>query len=48
MRRALREFKVDGIKTTIRFTKRSSTPRNSSGKVDTTFIERVLMPPKKG
>ncbi|MBA4188128.1 MAG: acetyl-CoA carboxylase biotin carboxylase subunit [Planctomycetaceae bacterium] len=49
MRRALREFKVEGIKTTIPVLKTIfETPEFIEGKVDTTFIERVLMPPKKG
>jgi acetyl-CoA carboxylase biotin carboxylase subunit len=48
MRRALREFKVDGIKTTIPILKTIfDTPEFIDGRVDTTFIERVLMPPKK-
>ena len=49
MRRALREFQVEGIKTTIPILKRIfDTPEFIEGKVDTTFIERVLMPAKKG
>jgi acetyl-CoA carboxylase, biotin carboxylase subunit len=49
MRRALREFVVEGIHTTIPILKRIfDTPEFIDGKVDTTFIERVLMPPKKG
>ncbi|HEV3386047.1 MAG TPA: acetyl-CoA carboxylase biotin carboxylase subunit [Gemmata sp.] len=49
MRRALREFQVEGIKTTIPILKRIfDTPEFIEGKVDTTFIERVLMPTKKG
>jgi len=48
MRRALREFKVEGIKTTIPIHQTIfDTPEFIEGKVDTTFIERVLMPPKK-
>jgi acetyl-CoA carboxylase, biotin carboxylase subunit len=48
MRRALREFVVEGIKTTIPILKRIfDTPEFIEGKVDTTFIERRLMPPKK-
>jgi acetyl-CoA carboxylase biotin carboxylase subunit len=48
MRRALREFQVEGIKTTIPILKRIfDTPEFIEGKVDTTFIERCLMPPKK-
>ena len=48
MRRALREFKVEGIHTTIPILKRIfDTPEFIEGKIDTTFIERVLMPPKK-
>jgi acetyl-CoA carboxylase biotin carboxylase subunit len=47
MRRALREFVVEGIHTTIPIHKRIfDTPEFIDGKVDTTFIERVLMPPK--
>ena len=49
MRRALREFRVEGIKTTIPILKKIfDTPEFIEGKVDTTFIERVLMPQKKG
>ncbi|MCE9567553.1 MAG: acetyl-CoA carboxylase biotin carboxylase subunit [Planctomycetes bacterium] len=48
MRRALREFKVEGIKTTIPIHQTIfDTPEFIEGKIDTTFIERVLMPPKK-
>jgi acetyl-CoA carboxylase biotin carboxylase subunit len=48
MRRALREFQVEGIKTTIPILKRIfDTPEFIEGKVDTTFLERVLMPAKK-
>jgi acetyl-CoA carboxylase, biotin carboxylase subunit len=48
MRRALREFVVEGIRTTIPILRRIfDTPEFIEGKVDTTFIERVLMPPKK-
>ncbi|WP_439631193.1 acetyl-CoA carboxylase biotin carboxylase subunit [Gemmata sp.] len=48
MRRALREFKVEGIKTTIPIHKTIfDTPEFIEGNVDTTFIERVLMPAKK-
>jgi acetyl-CoA carboxylase biotin carboxylase subunit len=47
MRRALREFKVEGIKTTIPILQTIfETPEFIEGKVDTTFIERRLMPPK--
>ncbi|MBA4065427.1 MAG: acetyl-CoA carboxylase biotin carboxylase subunit [Isosphaera sp.] len=47
MRRALREFKVEGIHTTIPIHRRIfDTPAFVDGKVDTTFIERELMPPK--
>jgi acetyl-CoA carboxylase biotin carboxylase subunit len=49
MRRALREFVVEGIRTTIPILKRIfDTPEFIEGKVDTTFIERQLMPVKKG
>ncbi len=45
MRRALREFGVEGIKTTIPIHRRIfDTPEFVDGAVDTTFIERVLMP----
>ncbi len=48
MRRALREFIVEGIHTTIPIHQRIfETPEFIDGNVDTTFIERVLMPPKK-
>jgi acetyl-CoA carboxylase, biotin carboxylase subunit len=44
MRRALREFKVEGIHTTIPILKTIfDTPEFVAGKVDTTFIERSLM-----
>jgi acetyl-CoA carboxylase biotin carboxylase subunit len=47
MRRALREFKVEGIKTTIPILQTIfDTPEFVEGRVDTTFIERRLMPPK--
>jgi acetyl-CoA carboxylase biotin carboxylase subunit len=47
MRRALREFKVEGIKTTIPIHQTIfETPEFVEGKVDTTFIERRLMPAK--
>jgi acetyl-CoA carboxylase biotin carboxylase subunit len=47
MRRALREFKVEGIHTTIPILKTIfDNPTFAAGKVDTTFIERELMPPK--
>ena len=47
MRRALREFKVEGIKTTIPILQTIfDTPEFVEGKVDTRFIERRLMPPK--
>jgi acetyl-CoA carboxylase biotin carboxylase subunit len=49
MRRALREFVVDGIHTTIPILKRIfDTPEFIDGRVDTRFIERALMPVKKG
>lgn len=48
MRRALREFKVEGIKTTIPIQKRIfDTPEFIDGKVDTTFIERCLLLAKR-
>jgi acetyl-CoA carboxylase, biotin carboxylase subunit len=48
MRRALREFIVEGIKTTIPIHKKIfNTAEFIEGKVDTTFIERVLMPAKE-
>ncbi len=48
MRRALREFRVEGIATTIPLHRRiMDLPQFADGKVDTTFIERVLLP-KKG
>ncbi len=47
MRRCLREFVVEGIQTTIPILKTIfDTPAFIDGKVDTTFIERVLMPSK--
>ncbi len=47
MRRALREFIVEGIHTTIPIHKRIfDNAEFIEGKVDTTFIERTLMPPK--
>jgi acetyl-CoA carboxylase biotin carboxylase subunit len=47
MRRCLREFIVEGIHTTIPILKTIfDTPAFIEGKVDTTFIERELMPPK--
>ena len=49
MRRALREFRVEGISTTIPLHRRiMDLPQFAEGKVDTTFIERVLLPPKAG
>ena len=49
MRRCLREFVVEGIQTTIPVLKTIfDTPAFIDGKVDTTFIERVLMPQKQG
>src|SRR5262249_36885136 len=48
MRRALREFVVEGIHTTIPILKRIfDTPEFICWKVDTTFIERTLLPAKK-
>jgi acetyl-CoA carboxylase biotin carboxylase subunit len=47
MRRALREFIVEGIHTTIPLLKTIfDNPAFVAGQVDTTFIERELMPPK--
>ncbi|HSQ56909.1 MAG TPA: acetyl-CoA carboxylase biotin carboxylase subunit, partial [Gemmata sp.] len=47
MRRALREFKVEGIKTTIPILQTIfDTPEFIEGRVDTKFIERRLMPQK--
>jgi acetyl-CoA carboxylase, biotin carboxylase subunit len=44
MKRALREFIVEGIHTTIPIHKRIfETPEFVAGNVDTTFIERTLM-----
>ena len=49
MRRALREFVVDGISTTIPLHRRiMDLPQFADGKVDTTFIERVLLPKPAG
>ncbi|MDB5312431.1 MAG: accC [Gemmataceae bacterium] len=49
MRRALREFVVEGIHTTIPIHRRIfDTPEFVDGRVDTTFIERVLLPRAKG
>ena len=49
MRRALREFVVEGIQTTIPILQKIfDTPEFIDGKVDTTFIERSLMPAQKG
>jgi acetyl-CoA carboxylase biotin carboxylase subunit len=48
MRRCLREFIVEGIHTTIPILKTIfDNEAFIAGKVDTTFIERELMPPKK-
>jgi acetyl-CoA carboxylase biotin carboxylase subunit len=45
MRRALREFVVEGIRTTIPLHQEiMNTAEFQSGRVDTTFIERVLLP----
>ncbi|MBX9682022.1 MAG: acetyl-CoA carboxylase biotin carboxylase subunit [Gemmataceae bacterium] len=47
MRRALAEFKVEGIKTTIPILREIfNHPAFIEGKVDTTFIERTWMQPK--
>ena len=47
MRRALREFTVEGIKTTIPIHKQIfNVPEFIEGNVDTTFIERVMLAPK--
>lgn len=49
MRRALAEFIVEGIHTTVPIHQRIfDTPEFIDGKVDTTFIERALMPAKTG
>jgi acetyl-CoA carboxylase biotin carboxylase subunit len=49
MRRALREFVVEGIQTTIPLHQEIlSTAAFVEGRVDTTFIERELMPAAKG
>jgi acetyl-CoA carboxylase biotin carboxylase subunit len=50
MRRALREFVVEGIHTTIPLHQEiMNTAEFQTGRVDTTFIERVLLPsPAKG
>jgi len=48
MRRALREFRVEGIHTTIPILRTIfDTPEFVAGKVDTTFIERSMMPARK-
>jgi acetyl-CoA carboxylase biotin carboxylase subunit len=47
MRRCLREFRVEGIHTTIPILKTIfDNEAFVAGKVDTTFIERELMPKK--
>ncbi len=47
MRRALREFVVEGIHTTIPLHQRVfETPEFIEGRVDTTFVERSLLPEK--
>jgi acetyl-CoA carboxylase biotin carboxylase subunit len=47
MRRALREFVVEGIHTTIPLHQRVfETPEFIEGRVDTTFVERSLLPAK--
>jgi acetyl-CoA carboxylase biotin carboxylase subunit len=47
MRRALDELVIDGIHTTIPLHRRILRNRDFiEGKVDTTWVERVLMPPK--
>jgi acetyl-CoA carboxylase biotin carboxylase subunit len=49
MKRALREFKVEGIHTTIPILRTIfETPEFVDGKVDTTFIERSMMPARRG
>ena len=49
MRRALREFVVEGIQTTIPIHRRIfDTPEFIAGTVDTKFIERAFYPPAKG
>ena len=48
MRRALREFVVEGIHTTIPIHRRIfETPEFVEGRVDTKFIERSLLPAAK-
>jgi acetyl-CoA carboxylase biotin carboxylase subunit len=48
MRRALREFKVEGVHTTIPIHQKIfDTPEFIDGKVDTTFIERAFLAPKQ-
>jgi acetyl-CoA carboxylase biotin carboxylase subunit len=48
MRRALREFGVEGIQTTIPLHQDLlTTDVFASGTVDTTYIERVFMPARK-
>jgi acetyl-CoA carboxylase biotin carboxylase subunit len=47
MRRALDELVIDGIQTTISLHKRIFRNRDFiDNRVDTTWVERVLMPPK--
>ena len=49
MRRALDELSIEGIKTTIPLHRRIFRhPDFIDGNVDTTWVERVLMPPKAG
>jgi acetyl-CoA carboxylase biotin carboxylase subunit len=48
MRRALREFKVEGVHTTIPIHQQIfETPEFIDGRVDTTFIERAFLAPKQ-
>jgi acetyl-CoA carboxylase biotin carboxylase subunit len=49
MRRALREFVVEGIHTTIPIHRQIfETPEYVEGRVDTKFIERSLLPQNGG
>jgi acetyl-CoA carboxylase biotin carboxylase subunit len=49
MRRALDELVIEGIQTTISLHRKIvRNPDFIAGKVDTTWVERVLLPPKSG
>jgi acetyl-CoA carboxylase biotin carboxylase subunit len=49
MQRALREFVVQGIQTTIPLHQRLlATSEFAEGRVDTTFVERAVPMPRKG